>query len=80
MCSASLTAVERWELEQLRRSIVMLPPGHSAGAVSKAQAEELLAEVERIHLDLVRYQHAVDELRRVLSVLETDLGHAHPND
>jgi hypothetical protein len=74
VCSTTVTVVERWELEQLRRSIVMLPPGHSAGAVSKAQAEELLAEVERRHSDLARYQQAVDELRRVLSALESDLG------
>jgi hypothetical protein len=54
----------------------MLPPGHSAGAVSKSQAEELLLEVERNHGDLARYRHALDELRRVLSVLECDLGHS----
>lgn len=72
--------MERWELEQLRRSIVMLPPGHSAGAVSKTQAEELLAEVERSHDDLARYRRAVAELRRVLSVLESDLGGDHHAD
>ncbi|MBO0893758.1 MAG: hypothetical protein J2O39_05220 [Acidimicrobiales bacterium] len=65
--------MEPWELEQLRRSIVMLPPGHSVGALSRAQAEELLAEVERSHDDLARYRLAVDELRAVLAVLERDL-------
>jgi hypothetical protein len=74
VCSSTVIVVEPWELEQLRRSIAMLPPGHSAGAVSKAQSEELLVEVERSHGDLARYRHAVDELRRVLSVLECDPG------
>jgi hypothetical protein len=40
----------------------------------RAQAEELLVEVEKSHGDLARYRHAVDELRRVLSLLEGDLG------
>jgi hypothetical protein len=77
VCSSTVIIVETWELEQLRRSIAMLPPGHSAGAVSKAQAEELLVEVERSHGDLARYRLALDELRRVLSVLERDLGHSN---
>jgi hypothetical protein len=66
--------MKSWELEQLRRSVVMLPPGHSAGAVSKAQAEELLAEIDRNRGDIARYRKAVDELRRVLAVLESELA------
>jgi hypothetical protein len=49
-----VVSVKPWELEHLRRSVVMLPPGHSAGAVTKTQAEELLAD--RSHGDLARYQ------------------------
>jgi hypothetical protein len=33
------------ELERLRRSIAMLPPGHSAGAVIKEAARTLIDEV-----------------------------------
>lgn len=62
-----------WELEQLRRSVAMLPPGHMAGAVSKAQAEELLAELERSQNDLARYREAIVELRRVLVLLDNDV-------
>jgi len=62
-----------WELEQLRRSVAMLPPGHSAGAVTKAQAEALLAEVDRSQGDLARYRQAIVELRRVLVLLDADL-------
>ena len=72
MCSTMVVSVKPWELEHLRRSVVMLPPGHSAGAVTKTQAEELLAEIDRSQGDLARYQHAIDELRRVLAVLELD--------
>jgi hypothetical protein len=52
----------------------MLPPGHSAGAVTKTQAEGLLAEIDASHGDLARYQQAVEELRRVLAVLDADLS------
>lgn len=68
--------MERWELERFRRSILMVPTGHPAVAVWKAEAEELLAEVERSEGDLASYQQAIEELRRVLSVLESDLGQA----
>jgi hypothetical protein len=49
----------------------MLPPGHSAGAVSKDQAEQLLAEIARIGEENERYRQAVAELRRILAVLDT---------
>jgi hypothetical protein len=64
--------VEPYELEILRRSVAMLSPGHSAGAVSKDQAEQLLAEIDRIGAENSRYRQAVAELRRILAVL--DLG------
>ena len=62
--------VESYELEILRRSVAMLPPGHSAGAVSKRQAEDLLAEIDRMDQENDRYRRAVAEVRRVLAVLE----------
>jgi hypothetical protein len=39
------SVVEPWEIEQVRRSISMLPPGHSAGALSKEAAMALVHEV-----------------------------------
>jgi hypothetical protein len=65
--------MKSWELDQLRRSVAMLPAGHLAGAMSKAQAEELLAEIDRSQGDLVRYRQAIEELRRVLAVLDADV-------
>lgn len=64
--------MEPYELEILRRSVAMLSPGHSAGAVSKDQAEQLLAEIDRIGAENGRYRQAVAELRRVLAVLDPD--------
>jgi hypothetical protein len=55
-------------------------PRHSAGAVTKTRAEELLAEIDRSHGDLARYQQAVNELWRVLAVLDVDLGHSYKAD
>jgi hypothetical protein len=63
--------VEAYELEILRRSVAMLPPGHSAGAVSRDQAEQLLAEITRIGQENAHYREAVAELRRILAVLDT---------
>jgi hypothetical protein len=37
--------VESWEIEQLRRSFAMLPPGHSAAALTKEAAMALVHEV-----------------------------------
>jgi hypothetical protein len=62
--------VEPYELEILRRSVAMLSPGHSAGAVSKDQAEQLLAEIDRIGAENGRYRRAVEELRRILATLD----------
>jgi hypothetical protein len=62
-------AVESWELEQLRRSVAMLPEGHSAGAVSKEQARQLLDELMTAKDETTRYRHAVAELRRILDAL-----------
>ena len=65
-------SVQAYELEILRRSVAMLPPGHSAGAVSKDQAEQLLAEIDRVGTENSRYRQAVAELRRILTLLDAD--------
>jgi hypothetical protein len=61
-----LRDVEAWEIEQLRRSVAMLPEGHSAGAVSKEQARQLLEEITTARAETQRYRQAVSELRRIL--------------
>jgi hypothetical protein len=70
----TIPAVEPYEVEILRRSVAMLPPGHSAGAVSKQQAEDLLAEIDRMGQESDRYRQAVAEIRRVLALLEANGG------
>jgi hypothetical protein len=62
--------VEPWEIEQLRRSIAMLPPGHSAGALSKEAAMALVQEVLTSRRETERYQQAVAQLREVLRTLD----------
>jgi hypothetical protein len=62
--------VEPWEIEQLRRSIAMLPPGHSAGALTKEAAMALVHEVLTSRRETERYRQAVAELRRVLEALD----------
>jgi hypothetical protein len=67
--TSTLGVVEAWELELLRRSVAMLPEGHSAGAVSKEQARQLLEEVATAKAETDRYCQAVAELRRMLHTL-----------
>jgi hypothetical protein len=64
--------VEPHEIEQLRLSIVMLPPGHSGGALTRQAALDLLDEVAASHEETVRYKQAVAELRRVIDALEVE--------
>ena len=66
--------MESWQVEQLRRSIVMLPPGHTAGAVSRDQAERLLDELLGMRRDNERYRALVAELRRLLDALDVERG------
>jgi hypothetical protein len=63
--------VEPWEIEQLRRSIAMLPPGHSAGALTKEAAMALIHEVLTSQQETERYRRAVAQLRDVLTALES---------
>jgi len=63
--------MKSWELETLRRSVAMLPPGHSAGPLTKEQAQALLDEIYRSRDDLARFRRAVGQLRQVLAELGT---------
>ena len=63
--------MEPWEIEQLRRSIAMLPPGHSAGALTKEAAMALIHEVLTSQQETERYRRAVAQLRDVLTALES---------
>jgi hypothetical protein len=64
--------VEAWEIEQLRRSIAMLPPGHSAGALTKEAAMALIREVLNGRRETQRYKEAVAQVRRVLAALDNE--------
>ena len=64
---ATLLAVEFWELEQIRRSIAMLPPDfRSAGALTRDAAMAVVLEAIEARQDRDRYRQAVDRLRAVL--------------
>jgi len=63
--------VDPHQLEQLRRSIVMLPPGHSAGALTRESALELIEEVMASRRETGRYRRAVRQLREVLDALNS---------
>lgn len=63
--------VDPHELEILRRSVAMLPPGHSsAGAIGRESAEKLLDEIDRIQSRNARYERLVGELRKILAAFE----------
>jgi hypothetical protein len=64
--------MEPWEVEQLRRSIAMLPPGHSAGALTKEAAMALIHEVLNSRRETRRYKDAVTQLRQVLAALDSE--------
>ena len=64
--------MEPWEIEQLRRSVVMLPAGHSAGAVTREQALQLFDEIAGLQRETGRYRKAVSELLEVLRALDVD--------
>jgi hypothetical protein len=51
------------ELERIRRSIVMLPPGHSAGALTREAALALPEEAVANRDEARRYRALVARLR-----------------
>jgi hypothetical protein len=50
----------------------MLPEGHSAGALTKERAMEVVLEVLDAREDRDRYRQAVGKLRAVLDELDVD--------
>jgi hypothetical protein len=62
--------VDPHDLERLRRSVLMLPPGHSAGALTREAALELIEEVAEARGETTRYRQAVGQLRTVLDALD----------
>jgi hypothetical protein len=67
---ARVPIVDPHELERLRRSIVMLPPGHTAGALTREDALDLIEEIARSSEETARYRLAIDRLRDVMRDLE----------
>jgi hypothetical protein len=65
-----IRGVDSHELERLRRSVAMLPPGHSAGALTREAAMALICEVRIARSETDRYLRAITELRRVLEALD----------
>ena len=53
------TDLEPEEIERLRQSIAMLPPRHSAGALTKEAARALIDEVGNARQGTQRYRQAV---------------------
>jgi hypothetical protein len=48
----------------------MLPPGHSAGALTREAALDLIEEVATSREETARYRQAVEQLRGVLDALQ----------
>jgi hypothetical protein len=61
--------MEAHELERIRRSIVMLPPGHSAGALTREAALDLVREAIANREDAQRYKALVRQLRALVEGL-----------
>jgi hypothetical protein len=59
------------ELERLRRSVVILPADHEAGALTKEAAQALLEEVTALRAETDRYRDVVTQLRRLLDEVES---------
>jgi hypothetical protein len=63
--------VDPWEIERLRRSIAMLPPGHSsAGPLTKEAARALIDELLEAREETARYREIVAQLRQLLDTLD----------
>ena len=62
--------MEPHELERLRRSIAMMPPGRSAGALTREAALRLVDEVLAARNETTRYRTVIAQLKQVLEALE----------
>ena len=59
------------DIEQLRRSIAMLPEGHSSvGPLTKDAARSLIDELLTARQESVRYREVVAQLRKLLNTLD----------
>ena len=58
------------EIENLRRSVAMLPPDYTGAPLGRAQVEQLVAEVSELQRENQRYRSIIWELRRVLGALD----------
>ena len=58
--------LEAWEIENLRRSVAMLLPGHSAGALTRDAALALFEELEQQGRETQRYRELVAEIRKLV--------------
>jgi hypothetical protein len=63
--------VDAHEIERLRRSIAMLPPGHSAGALTREAAMDMINDLARLDRLTARYRDTITQLRRLLEELES---------
>jgi hypothetical protein len=61
-------------VENLRRSISMMPAGGPAAAMTRDAALDLFAEYDRLRDQNLAYGHVVAELRRILETLEPPPG------
>jgi hypothetical protein len=62
--------VDAWEIERLRRSIAMLPEGHSsAGPLTKEAARALIDELVSAKEETARYREVVAQLRQIIGAL-----------
>ncbi|MDE3203941.1 MAG: hypothetical protein KGQ66_06925 [Acidobacteriota bacterium] len=62
--------MEPYELERIRRSVAMLAPGHSAGALTREAAMDLLEEIASLRAETYRYRQVVGQLRALLATIE----------
>ncbi len=58
------------DIERLRRSIAMLPPDHTAGALTKTDAEALVEELGRLDRLTNRYREVIAGLQRILDGMD----------
>jgi hypothetical protein len=69
-CSIPSPVANPQEIERLRRSIAMR--GHSAGALTRESAMEMINDLARLDQLTARYRDTIAELRRVLEAFEPD--------
>lgn len=65
VCSLSSGNMEPWEIEQLRRSIVMLSPGQTT-ALRREEALAVLDELQGIQRESRRYRELVEKIRGLM--------------